>query len=522
MLASMWPTPAVTEFRQVTYRRGAVSSARFTPDGRSFVYSASWEGKPYAAFLGRPESPDVRDLELADARILSISQAGDMAMLFGPQNVARVFGVRTLARIPMAGGARRDVLTGVVDADWIPGTDALAVVRDPGGGRPWTVEFPVGTTVHEARAAWSLRVSPDGNRVAFFEGPVLFDGAPEAMVTVIDKIGPHVNAVAERGGHWTGLGAIGDRGLVHCRAPRQQSPGPQLHAVSLAGVERSVYTAPDWLVLHDISTDGRVLLSRNSIRVNVACPAAWGRDRARSGMAGVVDRQRHIVRRPDADLLGRTERSRRPLGTPPCFAEARRAPPPYPSARRADAALCRRTDSGCSPTWEGIGFSCRRGPVRPCNCRRARWCEFGGGAWLSDSKRIVFTGDPGDGKPRGYIQEIPDGLPRAITPAGVSLAGKSGRARRQLRPRSRRCHVGALSDSGRRGSAQCRHSSPEISRFNGATTAATCIRSTLSGDVRSPAVDVFRVEITTGARVLWKTLTPSDPVGVEGIWDPPW
>ena len=35
------------------------------------------------------------------------------------------------------------------------------------------------------------------------------------------------------------------------------------------------------------------------------------------------------------------------------------------------------------------------------------------------------------------------------------------------------------------------------------------------GDVRSPAVDVFRIEFTTGARLLWKTLTPSDPVGVE-------
>ena len=34
---------------------------------------------------------------------------------------------------------------------------------------------------------------------------------------------------------------------------------------------------------------------------------------------------------------------------------------------------------------------------------------------------------------------------------------------------------------------------------------------------RPPAVDVFRVDITTGARVLWKTLSPSDPVGVEGM-----
>src|SRR4029453_3013271 len=144
---------------------------------QSFVYSASWEGQPYAAYLGRAESPDVRDLQLEDARILSISRTGDMAMLFGPQNIARAFGVRTLARIPMAGGARRDVLTGVVDADWIPGTDALAVARAPGGLSSRTVEFPAETTAHEARAAWSLRDSPDGNRVAFFEGPVLFGGA---------------------------------------------------------------------------------------------------------------------------------------------------------------------------------------------------------------------------------------------------------------------------------------------------------------------------------------------------------
>ena len=37
------------------------------------------------------------------------------------------------------------------------------------------------------------------------------------------------------------------------------------------------------------------------------------------------------------------------------------------------------------------------------------------------------------------------------------------------------------------------------------------------GDVRSPAVDIFRVELTSGARVLWKTLSPSDPVGVETL-----
>ena len=201
-----------------------------------------------------------------------------MAVLFGPQAIEKVFGVRTLARIPMAGGARRDLLTGVVEADWIPGTDALAVIRDPGGGRPWTVEFPVGTTVHEARAAWSLRVSPDGSRVAFFEGPIPFDSAPESMIIVIDKSGQKSFVSRGLSGFGLAWAPSGSEVWFTAARPRQQSTGPQLHAISLAGVERTVYSAPDWLLLHDISTNGRVLLSRNSIRINAACQAAWGGD----------------------------------------------------------------------------------------------------------------------------------------------------------------------------------------------------------------------------------------------------
>ena len=51
--------------------------------------------------------------------------------------------------------------------------------------------------------------------------------------------------------------------------------------------------------------------------------------------------------------------------------------------------------------------------------------RVGAGSWLGDSKRIVFTGDLGDNKPRGYLQEIPGGIPRAITPHGVFLPGKA-------------------------------------------------------------------------------------------------
>jgi hypothetical protein len=43
---------------------------------------------------------------------------------------------------------------------------------------------------------------------------------------------------------------------------------------------------------------------------------------------------------------------------------------------------------------------------------------------------------------------------------------------------------------------------------------ASDLRASSTGQ-RTAAVDVFRVELATGARVLWKTLTPADPVGVE-------
>jgi hypothetical protein len=142
--------------------------------------------------------------------------------------------------------------------------------------------------------------------------------------------------------------------------------------------------------------------------------------------------------------------------------------------------------------------------------------RFGRGAWLTDSKRFVFTGDIGDGKPRGYIQEIPDGLPRAITPDGVVLAAK-----------------GTVRDDntvlGRIGARWALYSiqGGEAQPVPALKPRDVPVQWSQDGryvytiepvvDVRSPDIDVFRVDITTGVRVLWKTLSPSDPVGVESL-----
>jgi hypothetical protein len=204
-----------------------------------------------------------------------------MAVLFGPQSIVRTFGERTLASIPLAGGTRRDRLTGIMDADWIPGGNELAVIRDPGAGHPWTVEFPSGKTVHEATAAWSLRVSPDGNRIAFFEGPAIFDGATDANVVVIDRSG--TKTIVSRNWAALGLAWVPSGREIWFTATRFEKVGgrtddsrlrpPSLQAVSLTGEERSIQHAPDWLVLHDIAGDGRVLVSRNTVHIGLSCQA---------------------------------------------------------------------------------------------------------------------------------------------------------------------------------------------------------------------------------------------------------
>jgi hypothetical protein len=507
---SMWPRqPSIAQYQPVTYRRGVVSSARFTPDGKSFVYSASWEGEPYAAFLGRPESPDARDLQLPDARILSISRTGDMAVLFGPQNIQRAFGVRTMARIPMAGGARRELLTGVVDADWIPGTDTLAVIRDPGGGRPWTVEFPAGNTLHEPPAAWSLRVSPDGNRIAFFEGPALFGSAPRTVVTVIDKSG-HTSTIAR---DLVGLGlAWAPSGQeVWFTATRPGQHAPQLLAASLSGVERTVQRAPDWLVLHDISADGRVLLTRNTIRINMACkPPGEARERDLTWLVGSAV----TGLSPD----GKTATFADPLGArtaanPMLFRRGLDGSPAVALGEGGGGALSPDgkwvlATSGkhlvLLPTGAGAMVTLPMGSV----------VQAGAGKWLGDSRRIVFTGDEGDDTPRGYVQEIPAGAPRPFTPAGVVLAGNAAERADQSvlgRAGARWMLFSLQGGEGRAVPALTTRDFPVQWSQDGRSVYAV---DSVQGPP-PPGADVFLVDLTTGGRVLWKSLIPPDPVGVE-------
>src|ERR1051326_7619686 len=248
----LWPKPP-PNFQQLTFRRGLVASARFTPDGQTIIYSALWEGRPSALFTTRPESPESRAVGLDETLLLSISRQGEMAVLLKP--TVSFYTMGTLARMPLEGGAPREVLQDVSDADWSPDGKELAVVHWVGG--LCQLEYPIGHVLYElSTPGWvsHVRVSPRGDAVAFLEHPVeRFDDRGEG--TVVDLAG-HKRTLSRayisvNGLNWS---PAGDELWFTASTNDLDST---LYAVDLAGRERQLASAAGRLNLMDVSRDGR-------------------------------------------------------------------------------------------------------------------------------------------------------------------------------------------------------------------------------------------------------------------------
>jgi eukaryotic-like serine/threonine-protein kinase len=249
-------------YHQLTFRRGTVRSARFTPNGQSVVYGAAWEGKPTELFITSPESPQSRSLERHGEELMSISSTGDIALLTNVNVTGTYTQSGTLARMPVNGGDPREILEGVQWADWSPDGKQLAIVRDMGGKN--RLEFPIGKVIHETPGWISYpRVSPDGTQIAFLEHPQVGDDS--GGVHVIDLQGKDKDLADDflsvEGLAWAPGGKeIWFAGRTFGGNARS------LDAVTLSGHRRIVAQVPGELQLEDIFQDGKVLLSRQSWR----------------------------------------------------------------------------------------------------------------------------------------------------------------------------------------------------------------------------------------------------------------
>ncbi|MGE5277756.1 MAG: protein kinase domain-containing protein, partial [Acidobacteriota bacterium] len=240
--------------KRLTFRRGAVLAARLTANGQDVVYSASWDGRPTEVFFTHVGSPESRSLGIEDATLLSVSSSGELAVLQKKSHLFGASGSGTLARVPLAGGAPRQVAEDVTSADWTPDGNDLAVLRDLGSRM--AVEFPLGKPVYSSPALLlsSIRVSPDGRRVAVAES----DGATH-WIDVIDRSGRRT-VLAK--GFMDIFGLAWDHSGAEIWFGAADSSSFGIFTVSLDGTKRTVAHTLDVEVLHDIAPDGSVLVDR--------------------------------------------------------------------------------------------------------------------------------------------------------------------------------------------------------------------------------------------------------------------
>jgi WD40 repeat protein len=252
--------PLNPEYRRVTFRKGDVTGARFSPDGRNVVYGARWEGQPNHIFLAVPGSPESRDLGLPDGcRILAVSSKDELAFL-SPTGA--------LERMSIAGGQMRPLLDDVLDADWSPDGNSLAVLRNVNGVA--RIEYPLGTVLLDRVGAplESIRISPDGQNIAF----LTFIQGRRVALNVVDRAGKRRS-----------LGPISAQTNVNEPSSLAWSPNGDeiwyrsmdpsdhqtIYAINLKGVKRTVANLPGRVRFFDLAKDGRVLLSTGSLEFGI-------------------------------------------------------------------------------------------------------------------------------------------------------------------------------------------------------------------------------------------------------------
>jgi Tol biopolymer transport system component len=477
------------------------------PDGASVIYGADWEGVPHELYSQRLGALEARPLGMSNLWLTGVGP-GELAVSEQGDDQA------TLSLVPFEGGGLRRIVDRASDADWSP--DGRMAVSRAADGREW-IEFPIGKTVWESTVGGvgGLRVSPDGKRVAFMEQPRA--GDEDIAISVVDEAGRKTTLSPGWLCDWGSIAWSPDGEEVWFTARRVGSAS-SLHAVSLAGKERLVLSVGVDLKLSDIAKDGRVLLAEVERRTELRGAPDGIHERGFTWLDGTV-------------LGGISSDGKRLL-----FSEVAEA------GRGGFGTLYMRTLADPTPTRLGEGFPLGFSPdgawalafgetpegrgrlsLVPTGVGDTRLLprgnlqEITGGGWFPDGRRIVVAGNESGRPGRLFVQEVPDGAPRPLTPEGTmplqvpaSMVSPDGRL-----------VVAAYTTGGA--------ATPRYAFFPTAGGAALPIPGIgddqplcWSADGRFLYVQggwlplrIQRLDLRTGRKQLWKELRPPDPTGTD-------
>jgi Tol biopolymer transport system component len=369
------------------------------------------------------------------------------------------------------------------------------------------LEYPVGKVLYKSAGHLNHpRISPQGDRVAFMDHPSQFN--TRGWVVVVDLTGKKTVVSGEmanqEGLAWS---PAGDE--VWFTATRR-GEADALYAVSLSGQERLVLRTTSRLMLHDISRDGRVLLTSFSNSTNlVSQPPGEIKERDLSWL----DQGSLSDFSPDGKtiLIDYTGEGSGTNG-----ATYLRQTDGSPAVRLGDGIGARLSSDGklalavrftppqlaLLPTGAGEERVLERAPVE-----QYAW----GAIWVPDGKRVAFLDrEPGHDW-RCYIQSIEGGPPRPVTPEGTTewmLISPNGRS------------LLASDTQGQRSFYPMEGGAPQpILHLKGADAIIGWSgneRSLYVANVNEMPIRVYRFDPANGHKELLKEIMPADPAGIFG------
>ena len=497
------PAPASQPtFHRLTFRRGIVETARFTPDRKTIVYGAAWEGAPLETFLVTTDSPESRSLGVARSTVFAVSPSNELALSLrtgGPLPPS----AGTLARAPVLGGAApREVMNKVEFADWGPG-DTMAVTLDTGVGD--RLEYPIGTPLYEVPGPiHQIRVSPNGELVTFQE---FVRG--KSAIAVIDRK-KQKRTLAEGLLELNGLAWTAEGSEIWFGGKTDAS-GWGIYGVTLSGDVRLILRFPGPVELEDLGADRRVLINRFTAQSGIRYLAPGAQQEKDLSW---LDWSRIADISPDGRWLLFSE-----------FGEG---------AGPEGAVYLRKTDGSSAVrlgTGGGLGLSSdgkwaltmsrsrQELGILPVGVGESRTIKlpdgfdrYQSGQWLPDGRLLIIALEHGH-DPKVYVQQI-GGAPRAISPEGLLPPPViSADGRRILVSINQKAMV--LTVDG--GDAQ------PVSAIESGETPIAWSRDGQSALVTSSRDDmaetVNRINLKTGVRTAWKVLAPGDPAGVVELFN---
>ena len=487
-------------YHRLTYRRGPIRTARFTPDGQTILYSGSFSGGAREIYQTRPDRVESRSLGIQDSDIVSISRTGEMLILIPD-------GKRILSQVPLTGGSPRELAEQIYSADWTPDGSAMAISRGANGKN--YLEFPPGKILYEStKTIDRVRFTGSGDAIAFVEHNV---GGANGTVNVIDKNGKKITQSKEMypvGISW----GPQDKEVWFMTISIEAGGGHELYALDRSGSVRMIQRFTGGTELFDVASDGRVLVGFTDGRVILMLHSSEEEERELSwlDLTWVVDFS------PDGKRIlmwERGEGSESPSGT--IFV---RGIDGSPAIRLAGGAP---SDFSPDGKWVLADVGAQKVILVPTGAGNVQSLDYSEYSdvdsigFLPDGKHILMGALNKNGEDVLLVQDIGGGKPKIIELKGLNA----------------RPNGAAISPDGK--FLLMTNADGAAFYFEIATRTATPIPQMEPGEVpfqwtkdassvlvinpRIVPANVFKVNIANGARQLFRKIHPPDLTGIIAI-----